>query len=133
MMNASYEDYINIPDIGPTLAQNLYEFFRNEEKLEMINNLKEIGVNMNFLGEEGKYDYRISGKKFVLTGSLEFMGRDELSRILEDYGAVASGSVSKKTDVVIVGENPGSKLDKARELGIEIWDEERIKNIVKSL
>ncbi len=133
MLEATYEDFLNIDDIGPTLAKNLYEFFHNEEKLELIAALKAIGVNMNFLGEEGKYDYRISGKKFVLTGTLEFMGRDELSRILEDYGATASGSVSKKTDVVIVGENPGSKYDKARELGIEIWNEERIKGIIDSL
>lgn len=133
MLEATYEDFLNIADIGPTLAKNLYEFFHNEEKLELIDALKAIGVNMNFLGEEGKYDYRISGKKFVLTGTLEFMGRDELSRILEDYGATASGSVSKKTDVVIVGENPGSKYDKARELGIEIWNEERIKGIIDSL
>ncbi len=133
MLEASYEDFLNIDDIGPTLAKNLYEFFHNEEKLELIDALKAIGINMNFLGEEGKYDYRISGKKFVLTGTLEFMGRDELSRILEDYGATASSSVSKKTDVVIVGENPGSKYDKARELGIEIWNEERIKGIIDSL
>lgn len=132
-MNASYEDFESIRDIGPTLATNLYEYFHNEDNIELIQELKEIGLNMNYLGENEKHNDLISGKRFVLTGTLSFMDRDSLSNILISYGGATSSSVSKKTDVVIVGENPGSKYDKARELNIEIWDEEKIKSIVDNL
>ncbi len=133
MINASYEDYQNIRDIGPTLAQNLYDYFHDEENLELIEQLKNLGINMKYLGEEEKYNDLISGKRFVLTGALSFMDRDTLSSIIESYGGMTSSSVSKKTDVVIVGENPGSKYDKARELHIEIWDEDKIKSIIENL
>lgn len=76
---------------------------------------------------------KFTNKKFVLTGTISFMTRDEIKALIESYGGSESSSVSKKTDVVIVGENPGSKYNKARELSIEIWDEEKFKEIVDSL
>lgn len=133
MMNTSYEEYKNIKDIGPTLAKNLYEYFHEQENIDLINHLKEIEINMEYLGEAEKYNVLITGKRFVLTGTLSFMDRDELSSIIELYGGMTSSSVSKKTDVVIVGEKPGSKYDKAIALGIEIWNEEKIKSIVNEL
>lgn len=133
LMNATYEDFKNIKDIGPTLAENLYNYFHDVENIALIEELKEIGVNMNYLGENERHHDLISGKRFVLTGTLSFTDRDSLSDLLISYGGATSSSVSKKTDVVIVGENPGSKYDKARELNIEIWNEEKIKDIVNNL
>lgn len=132
-LNASYDDFKNIKDIGPTLAENLYTYFHDLENISLIEELKTIGLNMNYLGENERHHDLISGKRFVLTGTLSFMDRDSLSDILISYGGATSSSVSKKTDVVIVGENPGSKYDKARELNIEIWDEDKIKSIVDTL
>ncbi len=133
LMNASYEDFKSIRDIGPTLAKNLYDYFHTVDNLEFIHSLKEIGVNMKYTGEVEKEHALFTGRRFVLTGTLSFMDREELSRIIETYGGMTSSSVSKKTDVVIVGDKPGSKYDKARELNIEIWEEEKIKDIVNKL
>lgn len=130
---ASYEDFASIRDIGPTLAENLYNYFHNEENLSLIEELKKLNINMTYLGEAEKFNNLLTGKRFVLTGTLSFIDRDSLSNILMSYGSTTSSSVSKKTDVVIVGENPGSKYDKARELNIEIWNEERIKNILDDI
>ncbi len=132
-LNAQYEDFENIYDIGPILAQNLYDYFHDLENIALIEELKRIGINMNYLGENERHHDLISGKRFVLTGTLSFTDRDSLSNLLISYGGSTSSSVSKKTDVVIVGENPGSKYDKAKELNIEIWDEEKIKSIVDNL
>jgi DNA ligase (NAD+) len=133
MIEASVDDYLNIKDIGPTLAQNLYDYFHNTDNLNLINELKNIGINMEYINDGEKYHKFITGKKFVLTGTLSFIDRESLSALLDSYGASTSSSVSKNTDVVIVGDNPGSKYDKARSLGIEIWDEEEIKSIVSEL
>lgn len=133
LMNATYDDFKNIKDIGPTLAENLYNYFHDVDNIALIEELKIIGVNMNYLGENERHHDLISGKRFVLTGTLSFTDRDSLSDLLISYGGATSSSVSKKTDVVIVGDNPGSKYDKARELNIEIWDEEKIKSIVDNL
>ena len=96
----------------------------------MIDELKKLGINMEYLGEEEKTDTPFSGKTFVLTGALSSMSRDEAKEIIESLGGNCSGSVSKKTDVVIAGEAAGSKYTKALELGIEIWDEEKFKEIL---
>ena len=132
-LNASYDDFQNIRDIGPTLAENLYEYFHHVDNIGLIEELKNLGINMNYLGEPEKHHDLISNRRFVLTGTLSFMDREELSALLESYGGMTSSSVSKKTDVVIVGDKPGSKYEKAQELHIEIWDEEKIKGIVDAL
>jgi len=131
--NATYEELVSIRDIGDILAQNIVNFFANPKNMELINTLKDIGVNMNYLGEEVKENENFTNKKFVLTGTISFMTRDEIKSLIEFYGGSESGSVSKKTDVVIVGNEPGSKYDKAKSLGIEIWDEDKFKEIVDSL
>jgi len=113
MLNATYEDFKNIRDIGPTLAQNLYDYFHDVDHIALIEELKNIGVNMTYLGEPEKNHDLISGRRFVLTGTLSFTDRDSLSTLLESYGGLTSSSVSKKTDVVIVGDSPGSKYEKA--------------------
>ncbi len=120
-------------DIGPILAGNIETYFQNVDNQELIHQLKELGLNMKFLGEELKSNDLISDKRFVVTGTISFMGRDEIENILANYGGHPSSSVSSKTDVVIVGEKAGSKETKARELGITIWDEEQLYNVFKDL
>ena len=129
-MSADYDELNQIHDIGSIIAQSIVDYFKDSENIDVINELIRIGVNTDYLG---KVDVEIqkeniTGKTFVLTGTLENYTRDNLKKILEDMGANVSGSVSKKTNVVIAGENPGSKYDKAVDLGIEIWDEERLLN-----
>lgn len=124
LMNASVEELNAINDIGPILAESIHSFFKDEENLDMLNHLKELGVNMNYDGLKEVHHDGITNKKFVITGTLEKYTREELKEIIDACGGKTSDSVSKSTDVVIVGENPGSKYDKARELGITIWKEE---------
>ena len=85
------------------------------------------------MGEAEKYDEIITNKKFVMTGTIDNYSRDEIKKILESYGATVSESVSKKTNYVIVGENPGSKEQKARDLNIEIWDNDKILSEIERL
>ena len=133
LMSATYEDLISIKDIGPTLAQNIYDFFEDLGNIKLINELKEIGINMEYLGEDEKYNELITNKKFVITGTISYMSRDEIKKIIESYGGTCSESVSSKTNIVIVGENAGSKLTKAKDLNIPIWDEEKLKDVISNL
>ena len=124
LISASEEELTNIDDIGKIIAKSIREFFSNESNLALIEELKDLGLNMNYLGEEVVENDNFSGKTFVLTGSLETMTRDEAKDIIERNGGKTSSSVSKKTDGVIVGSDPGSKYDKAVELNIPIITEE---------
>lgn len=133
LMNATKEELTDIKDIGEILATNINEFFADEKNIELINNLKNIGVNMEYKGEKALNNSLISNKKFVITGTISFMTRDEIKDLIEKYDGTSVESVSKKTDVVIVGESPGSKYEKALKLGIEIWNEEKLKEIIESL
>ena len=133
IMKASYEELKIIHDIGDIIARNIVDYFNEENNLKIINELIKIGVNTKYLGvvTPNKTNENITGKTFVLTGTLENYTRDKLKQILEDMGANVSGSVSKKTDVVIYGEQAGSKYDKAVNLGIEMWNEERLLSELK--
>ena len=133
LMAATYEELVEIKDIGPTLAKNIYEYFENLDNIKLINDLKEIGINTEYLGEREKFNELITNKKFVITGTIDGYSRDEIEHIIDSYGGTASGSVSKKTNVVIVGDAPGNKYDKAKELGIEIWDKEKTIDVLKTL
>ena len=128
LMNASLEDLMNITDIGDKIALSIKEYFN--DNIELINNLKSLGINMNYIGKEKKENELIKNKTFVLTGTLEKLTRNDAKELIEQNGGNVTNSVSKKTDVVVVGLSPGSKYDKAQELGISIWDEsEFIKNV----
>lgn len=129
LMSQSIDNLENIRDIGHVLALNIYEYFVNNKSL--IDELKDIGLNMEYLGEESKFHEEITGKKFVITGTIDGIGRKEIKDFIESYGGTSSESVSSQTDIVIVGENPGSKYDKAVKLNIPIWDEAKIKDIMK--
>lgn len=128
LMEASFEDLASIKDIGNIIAKSVYDFFRDENNINLINKLKEDGVNMIYLKEVSNEETVFTGKTFVLTGSLERFTRDEAKIRIEELGGTVSSSVSKKTSVVIAGAEAGSKLTKARDLGITIWDEEEFLN-----
>ena len=123
LMQASLIRLNSIHDIGEVTANYIYDFFRQEQTIDLINRLKQVGVNMNYLKEESG-DERFYGKTFVLTGSLDKYTREEASKIIEDFGGKTSSSVSKKTSYLIAGEDAGSKLKKAKELGVKIISED---------
>ena len=128
IMNASVEELSNIEGVGEKIAQNVYEFFHNPENVKMIEEFKELG----FLFENQavmKTD-ELSGKTFVLTGTLQTMTRDEASDKIKMRGGKTSSSVSKKTSFVIAGENAGSKLDKAQDLGVIILNEDEFLKLI---
>lgn len=124
---ATFEELTNIPDIGDIIAKSIIEYFNKEENKETLQELRNLGINMAYTGEKVKESEEFNNKTFVLTGSLEIFTRDEAEEKIELLGGKTSGSVSKKTSVVIVGANPGSKYRKAQELGIPIWTEQEFK------
>ena len=131
LSNATYEELSNINDIGDIIAKSVVEYFQNEENIEIINKLKEHNINMEYVNNNYQESEEFSGKTFVLTGTLTNITREEASTIIENFGGKVSGSVSSKTGVVIVGENPGSKYTKALSLGITIWQEEEFLDKIK--
>lgn len=132
LMKASYEDLLAIPDIGPISATSISEYFKNENNIKLIEELKKLGLNMKYLGVvSSDVTSPFYGKTVVLTGTLASMGRKEATELLENLGAKVAGSVSKNTDYVIFGEEAGSKLDKARALGVKTLDEESFLAIAK--
>ena len=128
LKNSTIEKLISIPDIGEIIAKSITDFFRDSHNNAIIEELKEVGVNTKYLGEEIESNEEFQGKTFVLTGSLELFTRDEAEERIEQLGGKTSSSVSKKTYAVIVGANPGSKYTKAQELGINIWTESEFKD-----
>ena len=133
LMNASFEELLEIKDIGEVLANNINKYFSNLANRILINELEQIGINMNYNGKKVKFAIDITGKKFVITGTIDFMNRDKIKEIILDYGGNVSESVSKKTDVVICGHDAGSKYNKAIELNITIWDANKLQEVIESL
>ena len=130
LANATFEELSEIKDIGEVMANSIREFFLQEQTADLLNKLKSAGVNMNCLEEESS-DKSFEGKTFVLTGSLEKYTRDEASKIIESFGGKTSSSVSKKTSYVLAGEEAGSKLLKAQELGVEVITENQFETMIK--
>ena len=134
LMSESEENLLKISDIGEVCAASIYKYFHDEENIKLINELKQLGLNMNYLGSEtineNNYFYN---KKIVLTGTLSKYGRKEATEILENLGAHVSSSVSKVTDLVIYGEEAGSKLDKANKLNVRVMNEEEFLEILKGV
>ncbi|GGI17743.1 NAD-dependent DNA ligase LigA [Gottfriedia solisilvae] len=129
LMAASVEEIRTINEIGDKMAQSINEYFSKDEVKELIETFKTLGVNTEYKGiliENIDTNSLFAGKTVVLTGKLEQMTRSEAKKQLEALGAKVAGSVSKSTDLVIAGEAAGSKLDAARKLNIEVWDEERM-------
>lgn len=125
LMDASAEELTEVNDIGMVSAECIRSFFAEEKNRTVMERLREYGVNMT-AQEEETFDSPISGKTIVVTGTLPTLGRKEAQELIARYGGKASGSVSKKTDYVLAGENAGSKLTKAQELGIPVLTEEEL-------
>lgn len=121
LAKATRDELLNVPDIGETVADSIYDFFQSEHGQKMLNDFVEVGVKV----KKAKAIKRVlDGKKFVVTGTLTSLGREEAKEQIRLMGGNVSDSVSKKTDFVVVGENPGSKADKAKELGVRILSED---------
>lgn len=131
LMNAKVEELSNIPDIGEVIAKSVVDYFNDPKNIEMINVLIDAGLNMEYHKASVATNTPFSGKTVVLTGSLESYSRDEASAIIESLGGKTSSSVSKKTDYVLYGEEAGSKLTKAMELGIKLITEDEFKEMIK--
>ena len=129
LLNAEKSDFEAIDGFGSILAESIYEFLSLESTRQMIEKLKELGLNMT--EPNNVVDTRFEGMTFVLTGTLPTYSRQEASAIIESFGGKTSSSVSKKTTYVLSGEASGSKLDKANALGIEVIDEEKFKEMIK--
>lgn len=134
IMKASFESLSMTEDVGEITAKSVYEFFRQEQTIDLIKKLKQAGVNTKVIENEtdGNYDERFSGKTFVLTGTLENYTREQASEIIEKFGGKVSSSVSKKTSYVLAGEEAGSKLTKAQELGVKIITEQEFTKLVET-
>jgi DNA ligase (NAD+) len=130
MVYATREELTSINEIGEKMADSIVTFFEQEEVLDLLNELKEMGINMIYTGPKlvtsDQSDSFFTGKTIVLTGKLSQLTRNEAKDKIESLGGNVSGSVSKKTDLVVAGEEAGSKLKKAEELGIDVWNEERL-------
>ncbi|RUM60093.1 MAG: DNA ligase (NAD(+)) LigA, partial [Persephonella sp.] len=128
----SIEDLEKLPDIGYKVATSIYDFFHNEENLKMLQELKDLGVKTcKDKSEEEKKSDLLKGLTFVFTGALNCCSREEAKSMVESLGGKVSNSVSRKTSFVVVGENPGSKYDKALKLGVKILNEEEFLKLIK--
>ena len=124
LMAATHEQLEQLPDFGGITAGILYDFLHSDMGQEVLRGLREVGVDLTAERAVVDEDSPVSGKTIVITGTLVSTGRDELKRRLEGMGAKVTGSVSAKTDLLIAGEKAGSKLSKAQDLGVEVWDED---------
>lgn len=122
LMKASVEELQEVNEVGPRVGQSIYDFFQEPRNRELVERLRKAGLT--FTGKKRERGTKLAGKTFVLTGTLAKHSRDEAKKMIEDAGGKVTGSVSKKTDYVVAGADPGSKLDKARELGVNVLGEE---------
>jgi DNA ligase (NAD+) len=129
LSNVTVEDIVKIPEFGEKMANSVIMFFKQEQSKDTICKLRVAGVNMKSLEGKAVTDNRFEGYTFVLTGKLPSLTRSQAAEIIESLGGKVSGSVSKKTSYVLAGEDAGSKLDKAQQLGIKIIDEEEFREM----
>jgi DNA ligase (NAD+) len=132
IMNADESALLDVPDVGPIVARRIAGFFREPHNRQAITALRKAGVHWPEGPPQRSAEGPLVGKTVVLTGGLESMSRDEAGDRLEALGAKVSGSVSKKTSFVVAGEAAGSKLEKAREFGVEVWDEAKLLAFLKT-
>ena len=127
IMKASAEELEEVNEVGPRIAESIVEFFADEHNRKLAGDLRKAGLT--FTGQKKEKGTKLTGKTFVLTGTLERHTRDEAKKMIEDAGGRVSGSVSKKTNYVVAGSDAGSKLDKARELGVSVIGEEELEEL----
>ena len=128
IMKAGAEELQEVNEVGPRIAESIAEFFSDEHNRKLVNDLRKAGLTLT--GQKKEKGTKLTGKTFVLTGTLERHSRDEAKKLIEDAGGRVSGSVSKKTDYVVAGSEAGSKLDKAKELGVAVIGEEEMERLV---
>jgi DNA ligase (NAD+) len=128
LMNASIEELQQVNEVGPRVAASIHEFFAEPRNVDLVSRLSKY---LNFTGKKRVRGTALAGKTFVLTGTLANYSRDAAKKMIEDAGGKVVGSVSKKTDYVVAGDDPGSKLDKAKELGVQVIVEEEMEKLVK--
>jgi DNA ligase (NAD+) len=127
LMNASQEELEAVNEVGPKIAESIAEFFHEPRNRELVKRLRDAGLT--FAGKKRERGTKLAGKTFVLTGTLAKYSRDEAKKLIEDAGGKVSGSVSKKTDYVVAGSDAGSKLDKAKELGVPVIEEDEMERL----
>lgn len=132
LIGATAEELDDIEDIGPVVAQSIHNYFQDKRNRAVIRDLKEAGVNFARTSRAKSVSDTLKGRIFVLTGTLPHLTREEASEQIRAHGGVVSSSVSKKTDYVVAGDQPGSKYDKAVKLGIAVIDEDALINLIKS-
>jgi DNA ligase (NAD+) len=130
IMEASVEQLLQVPDVGPVVAESIHTFFQQPHNREVIEQLRACGVHWQEGEPAAQAPKPLAGKTVVLTGTLPALTRDEAKDLLEAAGAKVAGSVSKKTDYVVAGAEAGSKLDKARELGVPVLDEDGLRQLL---
>jgi DNA ligase (NAD+) len=128
IMKASAEELQEVNEVGPRIAESIAEFFSDQHNRQLVKDLRKAGLTLT--GQKKEKGTKLAGKTFVLTGTLERYSRDEAKKMIEDAGGRVSGSVSKKTDYVVAGDDAGSKLDKARELGVTVIGEDEMESLV---
>jgi DNA ligase (NAD+) len=131
IMQAGEEELMAVPDIGPVVARSIHEFFKRPHNRKVIDKLLKAGIRWPAIKPRSEAELPLKGKTFVLTGALESMTRDEARDAIQELGGKVSSSVSKKTDYVVVGAEPGSKADKAKELGVAMLDEKAFLKLLK--
>ncbi len=129
LMKAGVEELQEVNEVGPRIAESIHEFFAEPRNRELVGQLRNAGLR--FEGTKKQRGTKLAGKTFVLTGTLATYSRDEAKKMIENAGGKVTGSVSKKTDYVVAGADPGSKLDKARELGVNVIGEKELEELVK--
>ncbi|MFZ0538438.1 MAG: NAD-dependent DNA ligase LigA [Candidatus Sulfotelmatobacter sp.] len=127
LQNAGLEELQNVNEVGPRIAESIVEFFGIAANRKLVERLREAGLTLS--GQKKQRGTKLAGKTFVLTGTLAHFTRDEAKRMIEDAGGKVTGSVSKKTDYVVAGADAGSKLDKAKELGVAVIDEKEMEKL----
>jgi DNA ligase (NAD+) len=130
LMNANEQELLEVNEVGPRIAESIAEFFREPKNGELIKQLRE--AHLRFSGKKKERGTKLAGKTFVLTGTLAHYTRDDARKMIEDAGGKVTGSVSKKTHYVVAGSDAGSKLDKAKELGVKVIDEKEMEQLLEA-
>jgi DNA ligase (NAD+) len=131
LAKVSLDELIQIEDVGPKVGESIVFFFKQPENIELINKLKEAGLNFSSIKKERKGESPLAGQIFVLTGKLSALSREEATEIIESLGGTVSSSISSKTTYVVVGDSPGSKLKRALKLGVPTLEEKEFLKLVK--
>ncbi|WP_373895318.1 NAD-dependent DNA ligase LigA [Virgibacillus natechei] len=132
LQNASYEELVAVDEIGDKMADSIVQYFSEREVIELLDELRDLSLNMTYTGpKQAKQDGVFADKTVVITGRMESFTRGEAKELVESMGGSVTGSVSKNTDILIAGDDAGSKYDKAEQLGVSIWDEEQLQKAMK--